>query len=736
MCYPTSDCIEGIYATNRCPIVLVVPTDTEAQFENAWTDEAVATGEDDTLGRLPYARKAAELIHGTHSFESSAVFGLTGSWGSGKTSLVNMIVEELKAAHPEWAIARFTPWATSDTSGLLGEFYSSLAQSLPKKKLRERARRVLAVTAAVAAPAAALIPLAGSTAAEGVRAIGEALAEAPPWQDAFDAASKELKELGIPILVIVDDIDRLHVDELMALLKVVRLLGRFDGVQYLLAYDDETLYRSMSNSSPVNSNDGSAERFMEKIVQYPLFVPPMLQHQQLTRLNAGLAEVSRGDNGSSDGRLSSLLECVLALLPTPRSIDRYVAQLRHHLPLVPVSEIDDEDVEVLTLVRVAFPSLFNAIPPERNRLLTGHTDEIKVGSGPGSLVHERFDIEPMLAVAPFRQREYARQLLCSLFPAVSPKDGLTAYASSKSQSIHQEEYFDRYFAMGILDHDVSDAEVVAAVAAAAAGNGGDLANLILQATDAELRTRIIVKAATEENHPKDNIGRLHLAPVLAATSNKLPSDDNTPFSERDLIFDWLSLLILRLDKETPWGAVHGIVHVLDKQVPRIRLWSKVERLVGRFYRNEVPAWYVETEKRLADEAATDFFEHLKLGDAAPDGHGIGYQLHFAIRHDLERVRSEVAELVGSGAVHISVLASRITSAVGSSTSKDWRLSPDFEQSTFNMIAPAVDDAWYDEPEQEVDRSDLSWANRRKFAAGHVDRPPITATSETLLDEPD
>lgn len=728
--------IGGSTSAGACqlsPIVSVVPAETEPQADHAWTDEALDSGRDDTLGRLPYARRAAELIHETHSFESSAVFGLSGSWGSGKTSLVNMIIEELEAAHPEWAIARFTPWATSDTSGLLGEFYSSLAQSLPKKKLRERARRVLAVTAAVAAPAAALIPLAGSTAAEGVRAIGEALAEAPPWQDAFDKASKELKELGIPILVVVDDIDRLHVDELMALLKVVRLLGRFDGVQYLLAYDDETLYRSMSNSSPVNSNDGSAERFMEKIVQYPLFVPPMLQHQQLTRLNAGLAEVSRGDDGSSDGRLSSLLECVLALLPTPRAIDRYVAQLRHHLPLVPVNEIDDEDVQVLTLVRVAFPSLFNAIPPERTRLLSGHTGEIKVESGSGSMAHEQFDIEPMLAVVPVRQRQFARQLLCSLFPAVSPKNGLTAYASSKRQSVHVEEYFDRYFAMGILDHDVSDAQVVAAVAAAAAGDGADLAILIVNAADEELRTRVIVKAATEENHPKDDIGRLNLAPVLAAACNRLPSDDNTPFSEQDLIFDWLGLLILRLGKNTPWNTVHGLVHVLDKQVLRIRLWSKVERLVGHAYRDDVPAWYAETEKRLAEEAAMDFLEHLKLGDAAPDGHGIGYQLHFAIRHDSERVRSEVAELVELGAVHISVLASRITSAVGSGRSKDWRLSPDFEQSTFNMIAPPIDDTWYDEPTQEVDRSDLSWANRRKFVAGRVHRPPNTARSNSTPD---
>lgn len=319
--------------------------------DEAWTDQAVRSGGEDTLGRLSYAQRAAELVSTTHSFNSSAVFGLSGPWGSGKTSLVNMIVGELEKTHPNWAVARFTPWATSDVSGLLSEFHASLAEVLPKRKGRQ-VRRALAVTASVAAPAANLIPIAGGVAAEGVRTVGDALARSPSWQAAFDKASNELKELQKPILVVVDDIDRLHVDELMALLKVVRLLGRFDGIQYLLAYDDETIYRSMTASSAVNPHDGSAERFMEKIVQYPLFVPPMLRHQQLSRLSTGLASITRGsiDDGASEGRLGGLVDCFISLLITPRAIDRYIAQLNHHIPLLPPDEVDDEDVQLLTLI--------------------------------------------------------------------------------------------------------------------------------------------------------------------------------------------------------------------------------------------------------------------------------------------------------------------------------------------------------------------------------------------------
>jgi hypothetical protein len=51
-------------------------------------------------------------------------------------------------------------------------------------------------------------------------------------------------DIGAPILVVVD-IDRLQPAELLDLLKVVRLLGRFHGVDFLLAYDERTIVETL-----------------------------------------------------------------------------------------------------------------------------------------------------------------------------------------------------------------------------------------------------------------------------------------------------------------------------------------------------------------------------------------------------------------------------------------------------------------------------------------------------------
>jgi predicted KAP-like P-loop ATPase len=200
--------------------------------QNAWHDDPVRSVEQDTLGTSHVAERAARLIAETHSWESSLVFALTGPWGSGKTSLIEMTCELLQKESQGWSIARFTPWATSDATSLMAEFYTALIAALPNGK-GKRVRRALGACAqVVVAPALKAVPYAGESLANIAKQTGEALAQRPSWHEAFAKAAEELQNLGAPVLVVVDDIDRLQSDELVVLLKVVRLLGRFPGVDF------------------------------------------------------------------------------------------------------------------------------------------------------------------------------------------------------------------------------------------------------------------------------------------------------------------------------------------------------------------------------------------------------------------------------------------------------------------------------------------------------------------------
>ena len=97
---------------------------------HAWNDDPITNKSQDEFGRARYAERAADLIARTHSWETSLVFGLTGPWGSGKSSLIEMIVNRMTAEHRDWKIARFTPWATDDVTGMLSEFYAAIGRAL------------------------------------------------------------------------------------------------------------------------------------------------------------------------------------------------------------------------------------------------------------------------------------------------------------------------------------------------------------------------------------------------------------------------------------------------------------------------------------------------------------------------------------------------------------------------------------------------------------------------------
>jgi hypothetical protein len=692
-----------------------------------WSDDPISRRSQDALGRVAYADRAADLIARSHTWESSVVFGLTGPWGSGKSSLVEMITESLLDNHEQWTVARFTPWATSDVTGLLAEFYAALSQALPPKR-SESFRKAAGALAQVAAPAAKLIPYAGEALSAVVREGGERITESPPWQESFKKAADELKQLSVPVLVVADDVDRLQTGELLALLKVVRLLGRFPGVQYLLAYDEQTLFRSLQSASLVGIGNRAAERFMEKIVQYPLMVPPLLSHQLISRLESGitrtLADSGRQDIGTS--RLSRVADVLQSQLSTPRAIDRFLAQLRHHLPMVDQEEIDDVDVILLTVLRVAFPTVYGELPRWRSVLLKGHTGEIKHGTH--TLEYEPADWAPLVAPVPPDDRADAEELLVTLFPKLRSK-GVISYSGDEPRRICHEDYFDRYFAIGIPAHDVSDAEVLAAVTAAAEGQGEGLRALLLSPDRS--RAYLALSKAIRVNVPSTPAKRLELLRVLAGLADDLDHSAMRWFSASERAMVWMSEILLQLGSTVSAENVHDAIADASTLVQLRIWWTSSPRLDSL---PESPSWTTAVNDRLTGAAIESFMANLLADDGASRDDPAGFYACFATARGGEtKLLSRIESALKAGNISIAGLAARVVSTrtpmgVPDATSE---LS-DFDNELWKVLAPDRNDPWYDLPiEASVDKDDVSWSNRRRYAQGRAKRPsPNNLAPET------
>lgn len=689
-----------------------------------WTDEPIAGRAEDAFDRSRHAELIAKLVDQSHNWETSLVFGLTGPWGSGKSSLIEMITESLTELSNPWTVVRFTPWAANNITGLIAEFYACLGEVVPDEA-GDRVRSSLATLAKLSSPALALIPFVGGSAARMAAIAEEKLSEQKPWRAAFDEAVAALRMRRTRVLVVADDIDRLQPDELMAVLKVVRLLGRFPGVQYLLAYDERTLFRTLEASGVAGKQNGSAERFMEKIVQYPLTVPPLLEVQLMERLDAGIeaALAGAGRNVTQLRRLAQSADIFRRRLATPRAIDRFVAQLQYQLPMVPHEEINDTDVILLALLRLAFPSIYHELPGWRGILLTGKTNEMDSTSP--RLELKTAEWSELVVDVPENSRPDAKQLLVALFPRLDP-GGVQAVVQERRR-ICDEKYFDRYFTMGVPRHDIADKEVSRILAATMSGSGIELH--VLLTGDKARSDLFITKARVDDSLADVPLDfRLTLIRELNSCLPSIPQDTEHIFGGlRRRVVYWVASLIadLAFDQAIDPDGIDeslGIAPFDD----RLEIWNQVTRDSRMASPTPKGPWLAALRERMSERATVAFLDNLRLGDAAPIDQPALFYLNMAVHSGgAEDVRNGLASLVSSETISVADAAARFISVayylgVGDPSGHLEEVNQDW----WNLVGPQGPDNLYTKQKTPgLDKNDLSWVNRRKYVEGRIQEPP-------------
>lgn len=421
--------------------------DTDPAEASLWTDDAIDSDEGDDLDRKRFADMVATRIDACVPGQKSTVFGLVGPWGSGKTSLINLVRARLAS---DWKIAIFSPWASDTAGGLQVEFLAALISLLEgddEKSIKAKAE--IRKYASVCANLLKAIPQVGT----GLGGAAEKALEItnPPWHKQFEQVSNILRSLGSRVLLIADDIDRLDAEELLSLLKVVRLLGRFPNVHYLIAYDQSTV-ESLLNSKGLATRSTA---FMEKIVQYPFEVPPIAGIIQRRLLSNTIVElIERLDIRLDPVHAERLSEYIAVLGPalvTPRAQIRFKEQLLAFGGMLNFREVDVVDFVALSFLRVFYHSVYDRIPSWKNALQSGKdiTDLFKENEIRDEQWIER--IRPL--VNSDDDAALVKHILGGLFKGIH---STMLYAKDHKLALSDDTYFQRYFLFGIAEDDVED----------------------------------------------------------------------------------------------------------------------------------------------------------------------------------------------------------------------------------------------------------------------------------------
>ena len=98
-------------------------------------DRPITNSAQDKLNRTLFAKNLARCMLG-HKDPNSFVVGLYGGWGTGKTSLLNLTLEELHAAGSNMLdeekpiVLNFSPWSYSGQDLLIYNFFRRLSSTL------------------------------------------------------------------------------------------------------------------------------------------------------------------------------------------------------------------------------------------------------------------------------------------------------------------------------------------------------------------------------------------------------------------------------------------------------------------------------------------------------------------------------------------------------------------------------------------------------------------------------
>jgi hypothetical protein len=465
-----------------------------------------------TLDRDRLAKRLAGILRAVARQTESAVVALIGPWGSGKTTLLHAVEKHVRAGN-DWYLARYNPWSYTTLATAVEGFFAELKGALPQDALGSERRAALGKLGARIAPIGALGGVIGIDASDALREIARLVGGDQSPENIRAKAAQELESLDKPVLVLIDDLDRLEPAELLLTFKLVRLLGRLPHVYYLLSYDEATLESVLGRTELVGAERGRARDYLEKMVQVRLDVPPLLSRQRAVlvqqALDAVLARHSVELDETETVRLQQMWAHSLEPYMTqPRAVKKLFAQLDALWPEV-AGEVNFVDFLGMTFLRTFERSAFDLVVDSRDELV-GALSLSSTGRDKENLREQWQRWLGSLGDAGVRHPEAVAILLSEMFlPLRSARENMN-YGSHYSEDIARrkgvgsDEFFDRYTQLGNPPGDISEALVARAI------------DELVEDTDGSAVTELEELLATDANPVVRKLSRLADAGALPA----------------------------------------------------------------------------------------------------------------------------------------------------------------------------------------------------------------------------
>ncbi len=481
-----------------------------------YKDKPIENAEEDLLNRADFSNSLADAIL-KWKHRESWIIALTGDWGIGKTSVKNLVVNRIKTTNQDTHIIEFKPWEWSSQDLIMSAFFIEIARELELrddskryKRLAEKFRRYsyyLNNIQAVAGPAIKGVPLllgmllGGSffieifpnntslellsnliisvlaiwlVFFEGLGGLFKSIMDRNEHlvkenrqsiTDFKNDIAESLSKINDPILIIVDDIDRLERHQILTIMQLIKSNADFENIVFLLLYSKPVLEKKITD------NTQTGHEYMEKIVQVEFKVPEpdfiVLRRYVVEHLNSILDKMkcNNFDKVFDNSYFTDIFyqQGLASYFKNLRSVYKLINSFEFNL----LSQLKNDYLEVnfidfmiLETFRIFEPKLYSAIHANKD-LMLGRLQNIN------NLIimadEEKKDIANLFISDFCSSRSI--NLLKTIFPGFHSYIQESLDINSHQEKllknmISHESRFDRYFMLEISSNELTTYEVI------------------------------------------------------------------------------------------------------------------------------------------------------------------------------------------------------------------------------------------------------------------------------------
>ena len=436
-------------------------------------ERPITSGKQDTLGRTSFIRRLTEtLIDASTNKARGVVIGITGPWGSGKSSALNLLNEQIVEKYPDAVIVQFDAWLISGRNDLISEFMEQLRAAVDKKSKTVRGLKkfgkAVAEYGAQLAPLAKAIPIAaravpgGDIAAKVVLSGAAALlAKNETIQEAKLKLTAELGAIEVPVIVLIDELDRVEDGEIRVTAQLIRSVADFPNVSYVLAFDRERVVDALST----NKEPQTGQAYLDKIIQLQIPLPLVSPDEVAELLNKEIGRIANDLSIPSSfremPRYQELAKIILgSVITTPRDVKRLIETYSAIAGMVR-GEVDWTDLLGYAILLIKAPEVIEYLRRDPEAYVQ---DAITISAQRMQEEMERVPLSDRLdrMVQKSDFQSDIKMLLAFLFPALSERSpGQKMYAKyERRDAIHLRRPLLSVLRLGLIPGGYSKSEAI------------------------------------------------------------------------------------------------------------------------------------------------------------------------------------------------------------------------------------------------------------------------------------